>query len=235
MPSTSSASDSVTSGDVPTRPESKTLDKGLRVLRAVAARPSGIGVADVSRELGLHRTIVYRLLGTLESHDLVTQDRNGRYRPGLGLVELSGAARADFRRIAHEPLRLLADATQSTAVLQRRNGDDVVSVLVVEPGTAATHVAYQLGLRQEASATPFGQAILAAQHSQEPGDPVLSASGSPGPWCAALAVPRPSGFPDTSVGVVALAEIADPRLAPTLRRAATEIGERMAMLGPAEA
>ncbi|GHB67449.1 transcriptional regulator [Streptomyces viridiviolaceus] len=223
------------------RADSKTLDKGIRILKALASASDGLGVAALSREVEIHRTVAYRLLGTLERHGMVRQETDGRYQLGLTIVELSGAARSDIRSIAHEPLRTLADRTHSTAILERLDGTDTVCLMVVEPGTATTHVAYQIGLRRPATSTPSGASLLG--HAASPdndsidiethaGGLAVTRANATGPWSLATPVPRPGGTPDTAVAVVALEPLPVQDTASLAATAAALIGERMAALGP---
>ena len=50
---------------------SQTLDRGLRVLSVLADSPEGLTVTEVAAALGVSRTVVYRLIVTLEQHGLV--------------------------------------------------------------------------------------------------------------------------------------------------------------------
>ncbi len=63
---------------------SQTLDRGLRVLKLLADTDHGLTVTELSHKLGVNRTVVYRLLATLEQHALVRRDLGGRARVGLG-------------------------------------------------------------------------------------------------------------------------------------------------------
>ena len=47
---------------------SQTLDRGLRVLEVVAESPDGLTVTELAAALGIGRTVVYRLVVTLEQH-----------------------------------------------------------------------------------------------------------------------------------------------------------------------
>ena len=46
---------------------SQTLDRGLRVLKLLADTDHGLTVTELSVRLGVNRTVVYRLLATLNS------------------------------------------------------------------------------------------------------------------------------------------------------------------------
>ncbi|MGI9136173.1 MAG: helix-turn-helix domain-containing protein, partial [Candidatus Nanopelagicales bacterium] len=47
---------------------SQTLDRGLRVLEALADAPEGLTVTELATQLDIGRTVVYRLVVTLEQH-----------------------------------------------------------------------------------------------------------------------------------------------------------------------
>ncbi|QXJ23821.1 helix-turn-helix domain-containing protein [Actinomadura graeca] len=218
------------------RADSKTLDKGIRILKALAGAPNGLGVAALSRHVQIHRTVAYRLLGTLERHGMVRQEDDGRYLLGFAIVELSGAARSDIRSIAQEPLRTLADQTRSTAVLQRLDGTDMVCLLIVEPGTAPVHVPYQIGLRLPAVDTPSGAALLGrSTHSDieiHNGGSVVTQARTGGPWSLAAPVPRPGSTPLIAIEVLAFEPLPIQETAALAAAAAAVIGERMTALGP---
>ena len=72
---------------------SQTLDRGLRVLRVLADKPDGLTVTELASELGVNRTVVYRLVSTLEQHALLRRDARGRLHVGLGILPLGPARR----------------------------------------------------------------------------------------------------------------------------------------------
>ena len=75
-------------------PAVQSVDRALTIL-ALLARLGQAGVSEIAAELGVHKSTAFRLLTTLEGHDVVeqTEDR-GKYRLGMGLVRLAGAATA---------------------------------------------------------------------------------------------------------------------------------------------
>jgi DNA-binding IclR family transcriptional regulator len=147
---------------VTTPPPSQTLDRGLRVLELLAeGRPAS--VAEVAAALGLHRSIVYRIVRTLEEHRLAARRDDGRYAAGTGLVTLARSVAADLRSVAAAELSQLADAAGATAFLVVPDGDDVVTVETVEPRRSVAHVAYKPGLRHPMDRGAPGLAVLAGQ------------------------------------------------------------------------
>ena len=57
---------------------SQTLDRGLRVLEALAEAPDGLTVTELAQTLGIGRTVVYRLVVTLEQHAFLRRAVDGR-------------------------------------------------------------------------------------------------------------------------------------------------------------
>jgi DNA-binding IclR family transcriptional regulator len=52
---------------------SQTLDRGVKVLKLLADSERGLTVTELAARLAVNRTVVYRLLATLEQHGLVPE------------------------------------------------------------------------------------------------------------------------------------------------------------------
>lgn len=126
---------------------SQTLDRGLRVLKLLADTDHGLTVTELSNRLGVNRTVVYRLLATLEQHALVRRDLGGRARVGLGVLRLGRQVHPLVREAALPALRSLAEDIGATAHLTLVDGADALAVAVVEPTWTDYHVAYRAGFR----------------------------------------------------------------------------------------
>src|SRR3954470_4109518 len=88
----------------------QSVDRALTIL-GVLARLGQAGGTEIAVELGVHKSTAFRLVTTLESHELVEQtEERGKYRLGLGLVRLAGAssARLDVVQEARPVCRRLA-------------------------------------------------------------------------------------------------------------------------------
>ncbi len=97
----------------------QSVDRALSVL-TVLARSGETGVSEIARELGVHKSTVFRLVATLEAHDLVEQhSERGKYRLGVGILRLAGAtsARLDVVQEARPIERQLAAKTGETVNL----------------------------------------------------------------------------------------------------------------------
>ena len=138
---------------------SQTLDRGLLVLEVLAHAQDGRTVTEIAHDLGISRTVVYRLLATLEQHALVRRSSDGRTRPGLGLLNLARTVQADLRDAALPVLRNLSDNMAGTTHLWLREGQDCVTVATVfHAGSTDARQAQRVGSRRRRSHTSVDQA-----------------------------------------------------------------------------
>lgn len=145
---------------------SQTLDRGLRVLKLLADTDHGLTVTELAAKLGVNRTVVYRLLATLEQHSLVRRDLGGRARVGLGVLGLAHQVHPLLREAALPALRSLAEDIGATAHLTLVDGSEALAVAVVEPTWTDYHVAYRTGFRHPLDRGAAGRAILAGRGMQ---------------------------------------------------------------------
>ncbi|WP_077087725.1 IclR family transcriptional regulator [Mycobacterium rhizamassiliense] len=123
---------------------SQTLARGITALQIVAASPTGLTVQQLADQIGVHRTIAYRLLSTLSQFRLVAKGEDGRYRPAAGLAVLGASFDRNVRQLSLPTLRALADELGTTVSLLVAEGDQQVAVAVIVP----SHVAYQLSFHE---------------------------------------------------------------------------------------
>lgn len=79
-----------------------------------------LGVADISRELGLHKTTVFRIMKTLEHAGWLVQDTpNGKYKLGTKFYLLSSVPLTDFtvEDTIHQEMKTLRDRFNEDIVL----------------------------------------------------------------------------------------------------------------------
>ena len=205
---------------------SQTLDRGLRVLRVLAESPEGLTITELSARLQVNRTVVYRLISTLEQHGLVRRDARSRLFVGLGVLHLASAVQPILRDLAMPVLRSLAESIGSTAHLTVADGDEALALAVVEPTWTDFHVAYRVGARHPLAQGAAGKAI-ALVDVPEPSYAVTSGELQTGARGLAAPVRGVEGL-RASVGVVTLAEAIDEAVvAPQVIAAALEIAERL--------
>jgi DNA-binding IclR family transcriptional regulator len=150
-------------------PQSQTLDRGIRILEHLAAVGAPQPIAEIATALGLHRSIAYRLVRTLEDHQLVDRDAAGHYRLGLGMAGLARGVRGDLQTAALPRLTALVAELGMTAFLVVRAGEEAVTVASVEPHDSAAHVVYRPGTRHPVGSGAPGLALLMPE-PPSPGD-----------------------------------------------------------------
>lgn len=192
---------------------SQTLDRGLRALEVLADSPDGLNVTDLAKRLGVNRTVVYRLVTTLEQHALVRRDQGARLHVGLGVLGLASAVQPALRDVALPVLRALAEKVGCTAHLTVAEGDGALALAVVEPSWTDFHVGYRVGSRHPVDQGAAGRAILLGRDAPaaESADYVVT-SGELQAGARGLAAPvRGLVGLEASVGIVTLGDLdADP-------------------------
>jgi len=205
---------------------SQTLDRGLRVLRVLADSPEGLTVTELSGRLEVNRTVVYRLISTLEQHGLIRRDARGRLFVGLGVLHIASAVQPLLRDMAMPVLRSLAEAVGSTAHLTVADGDEALALAVVEPTWTDFHVAYRIGARHPLSQGAAGKAILLLD-ADFPAYAVTSGELQSGARGLAAPVRGVDGL-RASVGIVTLNDSIDEAVvAPRVLAAAAAVAERL--------
>src|SRR5947209_19361194 len=103
----------------------------------VAAAPAGLTVQQLADQVGVHRTIAYRLLSTLAQFRLVAKGDDGRYRPAAGLAVLGASFDRNVRQLSLPTLRALADSPGTTVSLLIADGDQQVAIAALVPSPGA--------------------------------------------------------------------------------------------------
>jgi DNA-binding IclR family transcriptional regulator len=133
------------------------------VLRCFSAAQPQLGVSEVARRVGLHKSSVSRILATLEEAGMVEQDAaTGRFRLGLGLVALAAPILSDLNvaKAATPHLEELAARTGDTVSFNIWDGTDAVTIAQARGLNEVAHYAPS-GLRNPPHCTAAGKALLA--------------------------------------------------------------------------
>jgi IclR family acetate operon transcriptional repressor len=139
----------------------QSADKALAILAVFDETRPDLGVSELAGELGMHKSTVSRLLGTLERRGLVRREGE-RFAPGPELARLGALAvrGLTLAGAARPPLERLAEETAETVNLAVRDGDRALNVLQVD----ATHfvgVTDWTGRAAPLHATANGKVLLA--------------------------------------------------------------------------
>jgi DNA-binding IclR family transcriptional regulator len=142
----------------------ESVKRAIAILRCFSRKRPELGVTELSRELGVHKSTVSRLLSTLESEGFVNRNPdNGRYRLGVGLLELAGLViiHIDLRRVSRPLLVQLAEQTQETVNLAVRDHDRVVNIELVPSRDRRISNIGWVGRRTPLHASSTGKVIMA--------------------------------------------------------------------------
>jgi len=144
-----------------------TILKAMRVIETLA--DSGpMGVSEMSRRLGMHKSVVSRVLSTLKSHSFVrTLPDSGHYDLGLRVFELGQTVieRLPFRKMVIGHVEGLARETGETAYAGTFNHGEVV-YLYDAVSRQAIRLGPRAGLRRAPWRDALGKVILAFQEER---------------------------------------------------------------------
>jgi DNA-binding IclR family transcriptional regulator len=206
---------------------SQTLDRGLRVLEVLAATPNGLTVTALAAQVGVNRTVVYRLITTLEQHGLVRRDAAGLLHVGLGVLNLARGLQPVLRQLAGPVLRELAEELGMTAHLTVADGGEALAIAVVEPTWTDFHVGYRVGSRHPLGQGAAGRAILRGRDADPSGFVETAGELQAGARGVAAPVLGVEGL-EASVGIVTLGDLDGGAVGPKVVAAAAEVARRLA-------
>ena len=142
-------------------PASQTLSRGIRILEILADARGPLSIDELAAELGVHRSIAYRLLRTLEDHGLVARDASGLVALGARMATLAAGVAHDLQAEALPELTVVANELGMTCFLAVLDGEECITLVSVEPRHAAASVAQRPGARHSVMVGAPGKAILA--------------------------------------------------------------------------
>ncbi|MCQ9162823.1 helix-turn-helix domain-containing protein [Arthrobacter sp. STN4] len=141
---------------------SQTLSRGIRALEILAEAQSPMTIAELSAALGVHRSIAYRILRTLEDHSLLMRDDAGRVQAGPGLAALARGVNRNLQTAALPELTELANELDMTTFIAVWDHRASVTLLTVEPRHSGATLAQRPGTRHSFSSGAPGIAIQSA-------------------------------------------------------------------------
>jgi DNA-binding IclR family transcriptional regulator len=143
---------------------------GLAVLDMFSQDRPVIGIGEVARQLGVHRSTASRLAATLATAGYLEPagDGQGRYRLAAKLAVLGEIAAMgnELPRIAVPPLRDLVSRLGETGHLGVLEGNEAVTVAVVD-GWQTVRMHSWVGKRSPAHCSSMGKALLAGLDAQD--------------------------------------------------------------------
>ncbi|RWZ52679.1 ArsR family transcriptional regulator [Labedella phragmitis] len=157
-------------------PALQTLSRGIRVLEHLADVRGSSTIDETAAALGVHRSIAYRLVRTLEQHGLVARDESGRITLGSRMAALAAGVAHDVQAEALPELTAIANELGMTCFLATLDRDECVTLVSVEPRHAVAAVAQRPGTRHSVAVGAPGKAILSAVPTSDWPDGVSDAT-----------------------------------------------------------
>lgn len=152
----------------------------MRILHAFSTEDSELSVSDISRRLGIHKSIVSRMVASLRTWRLLEQDPDTkRVRIGPGAFQLGTLFinREPLARVALPELGVLVSQTRHSAHVAVLDEPQLLVVASVE-SPQSLRVILRVGERRHLHATAAGKVLLAYGRARLLDD-VVAAVGLP--------------------------------------------------------
>lgn len=168
----------------------QSVDQALEMLLCLGA-DGPTTTSGLARRLDRNRTVVHRLVVTLEQRGFVRRDGNGIVALGPALLALGARITPELRAVTRPHLERLAAATGETAVLSVPEGDAVVALDQVPGDRHTVQVHYRPGTRHPQTHAAHGRALLAAA---EPDHVAAMLAGASDELAGLLRLARDDGY-----------------------------------------
>jgi DNA-binding IclR family transcriptional regulator len=141
----------------------RAVDRALDILLCFTRQTPHLSMTQIAEQVGMNKSTVHRLLGTLEKKRFVQRDPvTGLYQLGIRLFQMAYLIKEhnDLHQYAAPYLRRLCEQHRETVTLSVLDEADVVFLDVIE-SPQRVKLAASTGQRLPAFATAAGKALLA--------------------------------------------------------------------------
>lgn len=113
------------------------IDRMMEILGELERNADGVTISDLTQQIGQPRTTVYRIMKTLQRHDVVRREDDGSYKLGARLLRLAahaaaGASEIDLPRVLQPVLDRLADELGESVKLSVVDSDGLLVIAVAQ-------------------------------------------------------------------------------------------------------
>lgn len=98
------------------------VSKALTIVEVLSREPEGMGLIEISSQVGMNKTTVYRLLTSLMEKEFVEQDeKSGKYSLGFKILSIATALyeKMDIRAIVRKHVQDIFEDFQGTILVTR--------------------------------------------------------------------------------------------------------------------
>lgn len=145
-------------------PVIQSVEKAIRVFEAVCRAKKDVRVVDLSKDLGINKATVFRLLRTfVETGYLEQNPETDRYRPTMKILALGNNVmnKMEIRALASDIIKELSEKSGESVHLSIRDGAMAVIIDKVESQTG-NKVSFHIGRRSDLYSTGTGKVLLAS-------------------------------------------------------------------------
>lgn len=145
------------------------IDRALDVLELLATEKNGLGVTEVGKRLGLHKSTVHRIISTMAERGYIEKaSGGGSYKIGLKLVELSSVhlSNVELKTEARPYLWELTSKMNLTSHLAILDGADAIYIEKVDV-VSNIRLYSQIGRRIPVYCSALGKSLLSGLSDSE--------------------------------------------------------------------
>lgn len=145
-------------------PDVAAVSHAAAILKLIGQSREALGVNELARRVGLHKSTVSRILSTLERHGFVERDPDhGRFGLGVEVVAIAGPflANLDIVKASRRILARTAEETGETVFIATWSGREVILIERAMGERAVAHYASP-GTAMPAHASAAGKVFLSS-------------------------------------------------------------------------
>ncbi len=147
----------------------QSLDRAFDILEFLAREQQPVGLVEISKEVGLHKSTAHRLLTSLKDRGYIEKtETTNLYRLGLGFIELSSLYlnKVELKTEAEPYLRNLSQEIGRTVYLAMLQDKEVVYIDKYEQFNSLRKYSV-IGRRRPLYSTSLGKALLFDRRPEE--------------------------------------------------------------------
>lgn len=137
----------------------QTLERGMHALEYISQKHGQMTVAQLAEQLGINRTIAYRITRTLSQLGYIRTNENQQLELSSKIIQLYQCYEMTIPSNAQHVLNALSLHTQANASLVIAEGSDCVVVKTSTQHSSHLQINYQLGSRLPLGVAASGVAI----------------------------------------------------------------------------
>lgn len=144
------------------------LNNALKIIDLLNEKPE-LGTAEISRELDIGKTSVFRMLYTLEKNDFISKDSNSKYKLSIKFAEYGNRTlnRIDIVAVIKPYLKHLTKKHNETTHVSILSSDFQTIFLHKETNNSTFHMSSNIGVKLPAYCTATGKVMLADLADEE--------------------------------------------------------------------